>query len=100
MRLRHKSDVLARLEVEPSYKAEGAYSKGIIGQFRKVMGILRNAVDERDLGAFNALRYKPLQKPRDHQHSVRINDQFRLILEWEGKGETRTLTIVGIEDYH
>jgi plasmid maintenance system killer protein len=29
-----------------------------------------------------------------------LNDQFRLILEYEGTGSDKIVVIVGIEDYH
>ncbi len=31
---------------------------------------------------------------------MRLNDQWRLILEMEGKGNEKILVIVAIEDYH
>jgi plasmid maintenance system killer protein len=31
---------------------------------------------------------------------MRLNDQWRLILEIEEDGQGKTLVIVGIEDYH
>jgi len=31
---------------------------------------------------------------------MRLNDQFRLILEFEGSGAGKTVVVVGIEDYH
>lgn len=31
---------------------------------------------------------------------MRLNDQWRLILEMEGKGKNKVLVVVGIEDYH
>jgi plasmid maintenance system killer protein len=31
---------------------------------------------------------------------MRLNDQWRLIIEIEGKGTNKKLVVVGIEDYH
>jgi plasmid maintenance system killer protein len=31
---------------------------------------------------------------------MRLNDKYRLILEYEGKGPDKTVVIVEIEDYH
>ena len=61
---------------------------------------IRAAKDERDFYAFKSLRYEKLQGRRDHQHSMRLNDQFRLILEYEGTGQDKTIVIVAIADYH
>lgn len=35
-----------------------------------------------------------------HQHSMRLNDQWRLIFELEGKKAAKVIAIVAIEDYH
>jgi plasmid maintenance system killer protein len=31
---------------------------------------------------------------------MRLNDQWRLILEFEGEGTTKVVVVCGIEDYH
>jgi Txe/YoeB family toxin of Txe-Axe toxin-antitoxin module len=50
--------------------------------------------------AQKSLRFEKLKGKRDHQRSMRINDQWRLILEIEGTAPKKTVRIVGIEDYH
>lgn len=77
-----------------------AVSDAITRQFRKRMQIIRAAQDERDFYALKSLHYEKLKGKREHQHSMRLNDQFRLILEYEGSGSDKTIVIVGIEDYH
>jgi toxin HigB-1 len=99
LRITHKDPKLERIERELNYTAEGAYDKTIIRGFRKVMGYLRAATDERAIREYKSLHYEKLQPPRDHQRSVKLSDQWRLILEWEGEGK-QVLLIVGIEDYH
>lgn len=87
-----------RLEIEPSFTA--GYSEAIVSGFRKVMGAIRAAVDERDLYAMKGLRFKKMKPPRDHQHSLRINDQWRLVIEFQGDHPNKKIEIIGIEDYH
>ena len=41
-----------------------------------------------------------LQGSRQHQHSLRLNDQWRLVIEFEGNSPQKTIVIVNIEDYH
>ena len=41
-----------------------------------------------------------LKGNRKHQHSIRLNRQWRLIVEFTGKGANTEIVIVGIEDYH
>lgn len=60
---------------------------------------IRAAPDERDFYRMKSLHYEKLKGKRSHQRSMRLNDQYRLILEIEEiKG--RTLVVISIEDYH
>lgn len=77
-----------------------AYSDAIIKAFRTRMQVIRGAEDERDFYAFKSFRYEKLKGNRSHQHSMRLNDQFRLILEYEGTGPDKTVIVVEIVDYH
>ena len=63
------------------------------------MQYIRGANDERDLRAWKSLHYKRLSGNRQHQHSMRLNDQYRLVLEIQ-EGPQKRVVIVGIEDYH
>jgi toxin HigB-1 len=47
-----------------------------------------------------SLHFEKLKGSRDHQHSMRLNDQWRLIVELDGKAPNKTVVVIGIEDYH
>lgn len=68
--------------------------------FFDVMGIIDAALDERDLYALKGLHYEKLKGARKHQHSIRLNQQYRLILELEHDDQGRYILIIDIEDYH
>src|SRR5262245_4718995 len=88
---------LDRLETDPDYTA--GWAPGIVRGFRKVMGAIRNAVDERDL--YNGgLQFEKLDGKRKHQRSLRINKQWRLIVEVRGDAPKKRIGVIGIEDYH
>ena len=89
---------LDRLEVDATFTA--GHAAPIVRGFRKAMQAVRAAHDERDLYAARGLRFEKLQGGRAHQHSMRINLQWRLIVELRGKGSEKTVHVVGIEDYH
>lgn len=90
---------LDRLEVDPGFNA--GHSRQVVRAFRKTMGIIRAAVDERAFYAFRGLRYEKLKGRRSHQHSMRLTDQWRLILELKhGKKGTTLVILRAIEDYH
>ena len=97
MKVQFDSADLERLYYDPADTSQPAE---IAKQYRKVVGLIRAAVDERDLYAFKGRRYKKLKGNRKHQRSLRLNDQWRLIVEIQGSGDSKEMVIIGIEDYH
>ncbi len=64
------------------------------------MQAIRAAVDERDLYALRGLRFERLKGDRSHQCSLRINKQWRLVVELRGDAPKKRVAVVAIEDYH
>jgi len=60
------------------------------------LGMLHAASQLKDLGIPPANRLEPLRGDRKGQHSIRINDQFRICFVWTDNGPTD----VEIVDYH
>ena len=98
MEVRHDDPTLEQVEFDRSFTA--GFAPGIVKAFRKTMQSIRAAVDERDIRERKAARFEKLSGKRKHQHSIRLNDQYRLIVELEGEAPNKTVVIVGIEDYH
>lgn len=94
----HREASLEKLERDASYTA--GYDSAIVKAFRKRMWTIRNAVDERDLRELKSAHFEKLVGDREGQYSMRLNDQWRLILEIEGKAPKKRVTIVEIADYH
>ena len=93
-----RDQAYSTLESDP--KTTGGYSAAIVKAYRNRMNYIRQAQDERDLYALKSMRFEKLQGARDHQRSLRLNDQWRLIIELEGQAPNKKVVIVGIEDYH
>ena len=93
MKVKFADDDLARVECEKNYTA--GLGADVVKGFRKAMGAIRAATDSRDL-YFGGLQTEKLKGPRQHQHSVRINKQWRLIIQIKDE----TVDVQGIEDYH
>lgn len=91
-------DDLDRLETDPSF--DMGLAEGVVRAYRKRLQIIRNAADERDLYAMRSSRCEKLKGKRQHQHSMRLNNQVRLVLELEGGRGNKRVKIVGVEDYH
>lgn len=47
-----------------------------------------------------SLKFEELKGDRSHQHSLRINRQWRLIVEVEKGKHKNRIAILAIEDYH
>jgi toxin HigB-1 len=68
----------------------------IVKAFRKVIGLIKDAMDERDFYMVKSLHYEKPHGMRSHQRSVRVNQQFRLTVELEGHGK-KTAVVISIE---
>jgi toxin HigB-1 len=83
-------------------KNPGTYSEAIIEAFFEVMSIIEAAPDERDLYNFKSLHFEKLEGKRGklEQRSLKLNDQFRLIVKLERDSSGKYILIIDIEDYH
>ena len=69
--------------------------------FRRRVDQIRQAPDERDFYTMRSYRFEKLSGNRGGQHSIRLNDQWRLIVEFEKKkGATKAIYVVEIADCH
>lgn len=94
MEIEYADKDLCRLERDST-----GFTPEIARGFRKAIWFIRSAVDERDLYAMRGLLEK-LKGARAHQRSMRINKQWRLILELVGTGAEKRVRVIEIEDYH
>jgi proteic killer suppression protein len=76
------------------------FSDEIVHAFFRVMGHIDQAVDERDLRSLKGLRYEKLKGDRKGQYSVRLNKQFRLIVQPGQDSVGRVMNVLEIVDYH
>lgn len=98
MNVEFANDDLDRLETDLEFDA--GLSSAIVKAYRKRMQMIRAAMDERDLYQMKSNRFKKLKGDRSHQRSMRLNDQWRLILELVEKNPGPVVRVVAIEDYH
>lgn len=98
MEVEFREKTCDRLETDAKYTA--GFAANIVSAYRRRLQQIRAAVDERDLFASGGMYFKRLQGPRSHQYSIRLNDQWRLIVELAGKGTEKVVHVVCIEDYH
>lgn len=72
----------------------------VIKSARRKLTVLRAAINDRSLRNWKSLHYEKLRGDREGQRSIRLNDQYRMVLELDEETEPQTATILQIEDYH
>jgi proteic killer suppression protein len=98
MEVRFVDPALARLDTDADCPTH--LGAAVVRKFRKVVRFIRAAKDERDFRAMRSLKFEKLKGDRSHQHSLRINRQWRLIVEVEKGKHKNRIAILAIEDYH
>ncbi len=76
------------------------YSKQVLDAFLRAIATIDAAADERDLYAQKGLHFEKLKGDRKGQRSIRLNQQWRLILSVERDNEGALVWIIEIVDYH
>lgn len=76
------------------------WSRDVVTSYRKKIQILRSATDERDLRNMRSLNLEKLKGDRDGTWSIRLNDQFRLILTFHTGNAGRVTVVLELVDYH
>ncbi len=87
-----------RLETDAKWSC--GFDAAVVKAYRNRLNFIRGADDERDIRAMKSWRFEKLEGSRSHQYSIRLNDQWRLILELEGTAPKKVVAIIQIEDYH
>jgi toxin HigB-1 len=99
MQIEFANDDLDRLEVDEAFT--NGCSQALVRAYRSKVNIIRQAQDERDFYNLKSLHFEKMEGKRKHQHSIRLNKQYRLVIELvEGNPGGKVIRIVAIEDYH
>lgn len=98
MLVEYGDEELRRLAEDAAFAPKG-WGRDVVKAYRKAIQRILAAKDERDLYALRGLRLEKLQGDRVGQHSMRLNDQFRLIVTFKTDGD-RIAVIIEVVDYH
>lgn len=98
MEVAFDDDDLNRLETDAQFTA--GFSQEIVSAYRRRMQQIRSFLDERDFYALKSLHFEKLKGDREGQHSIRLNKQWRLVLEIRGDHPCKVVGIIEIVDYH
>jgi toxin HigB-1 len=97
MEVRFEDDSLDALEIGPG---DGGFSAAVVKAFRKRLQFIRAAADLRDFYSMKSLHFEKLKGDLGGKHSMRLNDQWRLIMRFEGESTRTVAVLIGIRDYH
>jgi proteic killer suppression protein len=79
---------------------DGGFPPAVVKAFRKRIQYIRDAADIRDFYSMKSLHFEKLKGDLSGVHSMRLNDQWRLILKIEGDPPRTAAVLIGIRDYH
>lgn len=100
MRFRFKSKKLEDLYT--SEKGAHKYEPSVVEAFFDIMSTIDAMPDARDFYRLKSLHFEQLKGKRGKcgERSLRLNDQWRLIIAIEKDTEGKYVLIINIEDYH
>jgi toxin HigB-1 len=90
---------LRRLYTEPDFHLK-RLGPDLVRSYRKQVALLASVSSEAELRNFKALRLEKLKGDRAGRHSIRLNDQWRLILQFRTDDDGKLVVIIEIVDYH
>ena len=97
MEVRFDDDELDRLETGTG---DGRFPQAVVKAYRKRMQMIRAASTTQTFYALKSLHFEKLKGDRSGEHSMRLNDQWRLIVRIEEGAIQVVAVICSIEDYH
>jgi proteic killer suppression protein len=98
MEIEYRSTDLERLACDGGFTA--GYSVAVITKFRMRIQAISAADDERTFYALKSLHFEKLKGDRAGQYSMRLNDQWRLIVEFKKQPSGKIVVVIEIADYH
>ncbi len=80
-------------------RQQGAYPRDVVEAFFRRIALIKSAVDMRDLRALKGARLEKLRRQRN-LYSMRLNLQWRLILEFEEADQGTTVVVKSISKHY
>lgn len=97
MRIEFAND-LSRICTDEAHKL--GLPIAVVKAARRKLILLESAPDERTLRNWKSLNYKKLSGERDGQHSIRVNDQYRIVFTLNEDEKPPVIIIIEIGDTH
>jgi len=97
MEIRFEDPALDRLEVDRSFTMN--QPPAIVKAYRKRIWQIRAAHDVRDFYNNKGFHFEK-RKTEPGVFEIRLNDQFRLFIRFEGESPRKIVVVIGIKDLH
>jgi proteic killer suppression protein len=81
-------------------KGAHKYPSQVIDAFFEVMSVIAAMPDERDLYNLKGLHFEKMKYDKREERSLRLNQQFRLVVTFERDEIGKYVLIIKIADYH
>lgn len=91
-------DDLCRIYTDLNFN--GGFDDAIVNSFRRRMQLIASAADERDFYALKSAHFEKLKGDMEGLYSMRLNDQWRLLLKFKKEASGKVLIVISIIDYH
>jgi toxin HigB-1 len=98
MDVKFSTSDLKRLAEDANY--DGGFPPEVVIKYRMRLQAISNAIDERAFYAMKSLHFEKLKGNRSHQRSMRLDVQWRLVIEIEKGKPKNTICIMGIENHY
>lgn len=98
MKVRFGDDRLALVETNQAHRLKLPVQ--VVQVARRRIRFLREAQDERDLYSMVSLHYEKLTGVREGQRSIRLNDQWRILLEIDRDCQPLEIVILEISNHY
>ena len=98
MQVEFKDQKLALIETDRA--GEVKLPIAVINSCRDKLVVIRAAPDERTLRNWKSLHYEKLAGNRKGQRSIRLNQQYRMVITVDSTLSPPKVVVLAIEDYH
>jgi proteic killer suppression protein len=98
MDVEFRNAALERYETERGARSDLPHT--LHAAYRKRLRAIRAARDIRDLYQIKSNHFEKLAGDRAHQRSLRLNDQWRLVIELKERDGAPVVWVHDVEDYH
>lgn len=98
MKVRYGDEDLSLVETNQAHRLR--LPVDVVQVARRRIRFLRQARDERDLYAMASLHYEKLSGDREGQRSIRVNKQWRIVLEIDRDCDPLEVVILEINNHY